>query len=238
MVGRLEVSDLEAEVLRAEIFLCAERHWEGDPTQGVGHLLRNASDLSWLSGGDFNEILHDSEQIGGLDHAKWQMEGFRNAIEQCGFTDLGYSGLPYTWDNKRDGMSNIKVRLDRCLADDRMLDIYGNSTVAHLQTTESDHCALLITLRRSGGVGTQRRSKPFRYENMWQRHEVYEETVASAWMGGCSSLNDVHSSLGGDAKNSEIMGGYTFRIGPKGSCQPSASPGNYSGLQSVSWALQ
>jgi hypothetical protein len=75
MVGRLEVSDLEAEVLRAEILLCAERHWEGDPTQGVGHLLRNASDLSWLSGGDFNEILHDSEQIGGLDHAKWQMEG-------------------------------------------------------------------------------------------------------------------------------------------------------------------
>jgi hypothetical protein len=135
-------------------------------------------------------------------------------------------------------MSNIKVRLDRCLADDCMLDIYGDSTVAHLQTTESDHCALLITLRRSGVVGTQRRSKPFRYENMWQRREVYEETMASAWMGGCSSLNDVHFSLGVMQKNSEIMGGYTFRIGPKGSCQPSALPGNYSGLQSASWALQ
>jgi hypothetical protein len=38
VIGRLEVGDLEAKVLCAEVFLSAESHWEGDPTQGVGRL--------------------------------------------------------------------------------------------------------------------------------------------------------------------------------------------------------
>jgi hypothetical protein len=41
MVGRLELSDLEAEVLCAEVFLRAERDREGDPTHGVGRLARH-----------------------------------------------------------------------------------------------------------------------------------------------------------------------------------------------------
>jgi len=40
------------------------------------------------------------------------MEGFRDVISYAGFTDLGFSGLPYTWDNRRDGRHNVKVRLD------------------------------------------------------------------------------------------------------------------------------
>jgi hypothetical protein len=38
MVGRLEVSDLDAKVLHAAILLHAERHRNGELTQGVGRL--------------------------------------------------------------------------------------------------------------------------------------------------------------------------------------------------------
>jgi hypothetical protein len=38
VVRRLEVSDLEAEVLHAEVLLRAEHHWKGDLTHGVGCL--------------------------------------------------------------------------------------------------------------------------------------------------------------------------------------------------------
>jgi hypothetical protein len=38
VVGRLEVSNLKAKVLGAEILLHAERDREGDPTHGVGRL--------------------------------------------------------------------------------------------------------------------------------------------------------------------------------------------------------
>jgi hypothetical protein len=175
----------------------------GDPCRGrrkeswrLLRFLRSASDLPWLYGGGFNEVLFEHEQFGGHDREEWKMEGFRETVEACGFMDLGYSGLPYTWDNKREGRSNIKVRLDRCLADDGMLDLYGASSVLHVQTTESDHCAVLVKLCRPYDLGNRRCAKPFRYENMWQRHETYEETVATAWEGGCSSLADVHSSLG------------------------------------------
>ena len=49
--------------------------------------------------GDFNEILHVEEQMGGNDREEWCMSGFREAVEYCGFSDLGYRGLPFTWDN-------------------------------------------------------------------------------------------------------------------------------------------
>jgi hypothetical protein len=43
MVGRFEVNDLEAKVLRAEILLNAECDQSGDPKQVVGHLARHDS---------------------------------------------------------------------------------------------------------------------------------------------------------------------------------------------------
>jgi hypothetical protein len=43
------------------------------------------------------------------------------------------------WDN------NVKTRL--ALADEKMLDLYGDSNVIHLQTAKSDHYAILIQLR-------------------------------------------------------------------------------------------
>jgi hypothetical protein len=58
------------------------------------------------------------------------MEGFREAVECCGLRDLSYSSLPYTWDNWRQGLANIKVRLDRVLANGAWLDLYDTVVVA------------------------------------------------------------------------------------------------------------
>ena len=66
-----------------------------------------------LCAGDFNETLHASEQFEGAGRTERQMEGFREAVSICGFSDLGFIGLPYTWDSRQDGDHNIKVRLDR-----------------------------------------------------------------------------------------------------------------------------
>jgi len=157
--------------------------------------LRNQTDLPWLCVGDFNEVLHEDEQMGGNDREEWCMEGFREAVDYCGFSDLGFRGLPYTWDNRREGSRNIKVRLDRGLADAAWLDLFGGSLVTHVQTAESDHCAILVQFRASFSL-ERGRGKPFRYENMWQRHHLYQDTGAGAWSSGCSSLNDVNANLG------------------------------------------
>jgi len=71
--------------------------------------LRNETDLPWLYAGDFNEILHVQEQFRQNDRGEWMMEGFHEAVDYAGLTDLGYSGLPNTWNNRREGRSNAKV---------------------------------------------------------------------------------------------------------------------------------
>lgn len=60
------------------------------------------------------------------------MDGFREAVNLCGFTDLGFIGLPYTWDNRQQGVHNIKVRLDRALANGAFTDMFTDSKVWHV----------------------------------------------------------------------------------------------------------
>ena len=61
--------------------------------------LSNQMYLPWFCFGDFNEILSMEENRGGVIRSQSQMEGFRNAINSCGFKDLGFNGLDYMWCN-------------------------------------------------------------------------------------------------------------------------------------------
>lgn len=142
--------------------------------------LKSRSNLPWLCAGDFNECLDASEHIGGQGRPERQMEGFREAVEVCGFTDLGYIGLPYTWDNRQPTGRNVKVRLDRGLADEGFMNLFSNNKVWHIQTTESDHCCLVLECSQVWHRG-RRRKRRFRYENMWRRDATYVQMVEEAW---------------------------------------------------------
>lgn len=61
-----------------------------------------------MMAGDFNEIVHISEKLGGRVRPEWQMRGFRNALEYATLLDLGYSGPIFTWSDHES-----HVRLDR-----------------------------------------------------------------------------------------------------------------------------
>lgn len=63
---------------------------------------------------------------------------------ECGFVDLGYIGLPFTWDNRQQGGQNIIVRLDRGFATNAFFQLFQEVKLWHVQTTESDHCAIVI----------------------------------------------------------------------------------------------
>ncbi|KAK4857823.1 hypothetical protein QYF36_006836 [Acer negundo] len=43
---------------------------------------------------------------------------FRQAVEDCNLMDLGFNGPRHTWNNKREGKSNVQERLDRFLTND------------------------------------------------------------------------------------------------------------------------
>ena len=73
------------------------------------------------------------------------MKGFRNAINACGFQDMGYEGPNFAWCNRRFEGERIHLRLDRVLATIDWMELYRNSKVYHIVDSTSDHYALLLT---------------------------------------------------------------------------------------------
>ena len=47
--------------------------------------------------GDFKELLEVQDKKGGVPRAHNLMENFREVLDVCGFIDLGYLGLNFTW---------------------------------------------------------------------------------------------------------------------------------------------
>lgn len=74
--------------------------------------LKAQSTLPWCVIGDFNEALWSFEHFSHSQRGEAQMVAFRDTLEVCELLDLGFAGLPYTYDNKREGNRNVKVRLD------------------------------------------------------------------------------------------------------------------------------
>jgi hypothetical protein len=55
------------------------------------------SDMPWLVMGDLNDILYQFEKEGGRTRAVNCMQAFRDAIDDCNLTDMGYIGDKFTW---------------------------------------------------------------------------------------------------------------------------------------------
>ena len=70
----------------------------------------------WVCIGDFNEVLSSKEHLGPTNRGEAQTRLFHECLEDCQLLDLGFCGPKYTWSNKQQGDHNIRVRLDRAIA--------------------------------------------------------------------------------------------------------------------------
>jgi hypothetical protein len=107
------------------------------------------------------------------------MANFREALSDCDLVDLGFTGLPFTYDNGRSGAANVKVRLDRAVADTSWRDLFGEASLRHLVSARLDHCPLLLVIQKENWE----RHKPriFRYEIMWERLDSLADEIKEAW---------------------------------------------------------
>ena len=130
--------------------------------------------------GDFNELLSMNEKLGSPVRSSRQMQDFRDAIDECGFVDLGYQGSPFTWCNNRVDSGIVSERLDHGLATIPWMNIFPEARVIHLHASNPNHYPICL-------VPTPDHSPPkakhrlFRFEEVWLSNPGYRETVAAAW---------------------------------------------------------
>lgn len=126
--------------------------------------------MSWCCAGDFNEILEQAEKDGAGPRRESQMVGFREALEDCGLCDLGFTGPKFTWSNRHTDNSFTQERLDRALGDREWCLLFPGAVVSVLEAICSDHNPILISLKEN-----------------WEDNRFYR--------GGASSLKQLGSGM-------------------------------------------
>ncbi|XP_075636682.1 uncharacterized protein LOC142608912 [Castanea sativa] len=120
--------------------------------------------IPWLCVEDFNELIRGNEKREGNRRSHNQMQLFQDAINECGFFDLGYMDLKFTWRKHYASGQSIWERLDIALCTNDWLQQFGDTKVHHLNCITSDHVPLWIVLN---GFDPPLISKPFTFEEIW-----------------------------------------------------------------------
>jgi hypothetical protein len=127
--------------------------------------------------GDFNVLLSQSDKRGGRPFASSYTNIFGSLISDHGLIDLGFSGNPFTWSNKRSSLANIKERLNRAFSNSEWRLLFPNATLLHYPATSSDHNPLI--LNTSGTILSL--PKPFRFEAFWTRDSSSSQVIQDTW---------------------------------------------------------
>ncbi|XP_059458269.1 uncharacterized protein LOC132187853 [Corylus avellana] len=159
--------------------------------------LKQFSPFPWLCIGDYNEITDQSEKVGANLRKNTMMGQFREALEDCNLSDLGYIGSKYTWNNRREDDGFIKERLDRATANTGWCNLFKKFELRVLAARTSDHKPLLLSYTDRGDdcAGPLRGTK---FEARWLHDEEANEVIRRAWisdMGGGPSMNTVQQKL-------------------------------------------
>ncbi|XVE86172.1 hypothetical protein DITRI_Ditri18aG0014600 [Diplodiscus trichospermus] len=152
---------------------------------------------AWVCMGDFNEILWLTEKEGGRLKSDKQMKDFREALDDAGLCDLGFTGSRFTWKRRRNKQTLIKKRLDRATANSDWCNLFPDFKVTHLISSRSDHCPLLLdtegNMIRNKFRGRRRRNK---FEVMWLKEMEAQQIIEDVW--SCASW-DLKKKMNGVA---------------------------------------
>uniref|UniRef100_A0A0V0IU37 Putative ovule protein n=1 Tax=Solanum chacoense TaxID=4108 RepID=A0A0V0IU37_SOLCH len=102
---------------------------------------------------------------------------FIGVIEACGLTDLGYTGLPFTWCNQRDAKTRVWKRLDWSMVNDKWLENMPQTTIENLSFVGSDHSPLLMEMIKTN----QSHTKYFKFLHCWVDNGNFMNSVQQCW---------------------------------------------------------
>ncbi|XP_074313685.1 uncharacterized protein LOC141648875 [Silene latifolia] len=112
--------------------------------------------------------------------ARRQMNSFREAVDVCELSDLGFEGYEFTFDNGQAGVDNRQCRLDRAFSTEGWRELFPYAKVVNMNREWSDHSPVKVVLD-----GRERLDGPrvrnFRFEQIWVGEEGCEDTIKKTW---------------------------------------------------------
>ncbi|KAL9660211.1 hypothetical protein QQ045_025023 [Rhodiola kirilowii] len=132
----------------------------------------------WVVMGDFNEITYSWEMESRRERQMWQMKNFRDCLEDCELSDMGYIRETFTYSNRHRNEMEVRASLDRVVENEDRRASFPRALVKHGFANSSDHSPLILLLL---GVKKAVRKNLRRFEPMWLRHESFKEEVKKAW---------------------------------------------------------
>ncbi|KAE8668595.1 hypothetical protein F3Y22_tig00112293pilonHSYRG00342 [Hibiscus syriacus] len=132
--------------------------------------------------GDFNEILMDSEKVGGRRKPMIQLDDFQAVLDRNELSDCRPSKGWFTWFKSRNPETMIAERLDRYMASTSWLVQYPSFRVYSEYTTYSDHCFLVMNTKHEAHEHWQGHGREcFRFETCWSHERTCIAQVEAAW---------------------------------------------------------
>ena len=109
------------------------------------------------------------------------MEKFSEAINFCGFCDLGFISPKFIWLYQKFDGKQIQEQLDRALATPDWMNLFPNTKLHHLSSLVLDHSSLLLRMTQKPRKMKTKIEKMFRFESMWLKDQRCEEVVKDTW---------------------------------------------------------
>eukprot|EP00253_Pinus_taeda_P035640 PITA_35640 len=128
-------------------------------------------------GGDLNLIRSAEEKMGGNFFADASREALEEIIQAHSLVDIPPQNGRFTWSNKRTGKNNIKERLDRILAQERIVANFSRIQSTIIQGYISDHKPVALHLDKGKHMGPI----PFKYNRAWDSSEDFRNLIKDHW---------------------------------------------------------
>lgn len=144
---------------------------------------------AWLLTGDFNDLLDNSEKVGGPARWEGSFFSFRSFVSQTGLWDLQHSGNHLSWRGTRYNHF-IQSRLDRAMTHCSWFEKFPAGHSEYLRFEGSDHRPIVVHF----DVSARRKKGLFRFDRRLKNQPEIRELVETQWTG--EPLDSVVTMIG------------------------------------------
>ncbi|KAH0689336.1 hypothetical protein KY289_016694 [Solanum tuberosum] len=134
---------------------------------------------SFPNEGDFNALLHNQDRLYGVLVTRAEIKDFADCVQDLFLNELLWKGEFYSWSNKHLGSDKIYSRLDMAIGNDEWMMQYGQLVVEYKLPHISYHSPMLLDMK----LKPSNTQTPFRFFNVWARHEEFASIVQRSWSG-------------------------------------------------------